>query len=276
MLARCAAGLVAFLAALAGAAAAGVLTGYSKPPAESVGVAVAAVAVPLTPNDVPGPVVVCDYWCPGWTTGDDVIAFDGPPDHTDLVRVAFYPPLNDATPLFQQARQRLTAAGWTVGPIESRGPQHDSFEASRGGTKVEVGSNVSASASSPPLYLLVAKRPTLPVVALVVAMTLGGLAAGWFGGMWVARRHATLGKPARVVARVVAVPVLLTALLMALGLTRLVTALSGQGWTPKDLLLPVFLLTALPPLTWTAALCTVVLALLAAFARSRPHPPKLE
>lgn len=266
---RCAAALIAWLAALAGAAAAGVLTGYSAPPSQAVAVAAAGVAVPLSPHDVPGPIVACDVWCPEWDPHDDVVAYDGPSDHTDVVRVAFHPEPTLVPGLVEQAYRRLADAGWRVTVPQALGAGNQTFEATKDGTRLLVSGDTAAPVGNPALYVLVSKNPTATVVAAVLASALSGLVAGWLCCAWVWRRCAEHGRPVRLAIQLASLPVLVTGSLMVAESALFATLLTTRGATPKDLLLPLFLLSALPPVTIATAACGAVVLLLAATPTGR-------
>jgi hypothetical protein len=102
------------MAVLAGSmlsAAAVRLSAYPGPPSEQAAVAAATTALGSPPLDTPGPVVVCDFWCPALGS-DHVVSYDAPADRTDVVAVRYLVPDVRASEVEAAARSRLTAAGW--------------------------------------------------------------------------------------------------------------------------------------------------------------------
>lgn len=98
-----------------GSAGAVRLSGFPGPPAEADAVAAAVTAMGQHPVDTPGPVVVCEFFCPDYT-GDGVVAYEAEPDHTDLVEVTYELFGTYADVVEPAAASRLTAAGWRALP----------------------------------------------------------------------------------------------------------------------------------------------------------------
>ncbi|HWG99610.1 MAG TPA: hypothetical protein VNV66_09855 [Pilimelia sp.] len=264
-MARIIAGLVAPLAALAGAAAVAILTALAAPPEQSHALAVARAAVPQAPSDVPGPVVRCHYWCPDWDRRDNVVAYDGPPDRTDFVRIVFDVPSYQVLGMVTQAHQRLAGAGWRVTP--SRAPDNGMwhFEAVKGGDRIRVLGHLSGEAQGPSVQLIVSKAVTLPAAAGVAGGVVTGLLLGWLGTAWVCRRYRRHRRRVRTAMVVTSLPVLLVALLMAgVSVLFLVHLLDDHQWGLTALLLPLFFLTTFPVLTGAAAAGASATAVLAA------------
>jgi hypothetical protein len=94
-----------------GSAGAVRLSGFPGPPAEADAVAAAVTAMGQHPVDIPGPVVVCEFFCPDYT-GDGVVAYDAEPDHTDLVAVTYELFGTYVADVEAAAGSRLAAAGW--------------------------------------------------------------------------------------------------------------------------------------------------------------------
>src|SRR4051812_7842678 len=94
-----------------GSAAAVRMSGFPGPPAEADAVAAAVTAIGQRPVDSPGPVVVCEFYCPDYD-GDAVVSYDAEPDHTDVVAVTYELPGADASEVEAAARLRLAAQRW--------------------------------------------------------------------------------------------------------------------------------------------------------------------
>ena len=267
---------MALIAGLASAAAAGVLTGVAAPPANAETLAVAGIAVPRPPGDLPGPPVRCDYWCPDWDGRDDVVAYDAPVDRTDFVRVAFRQPREEAAAVVAQAHERLAAAGWRTDPDLTRGYVIRRFAATGDGLHVSVGLNAVPGEDALAVELLVSRGFSAPVVAAVLAALIGGTIAGWVAIGWAIRRHDRQSGAVRAAMLVTGVPMALagTVLVVQFGLLA-VLMFPIDGWSPKLLQLPIFLFSAFPPLTVggiAATLSTLALAAILTRSASLPAP----
>jgi hypothetical protein len=261
-LARLVGSSVAVLAAFLGSAAATHLTGYPGPPPESVAVAAAETAVAQRPTDIPGPVVHCDYWCPEWN-GDNVVAYDSPPDRTDVVMISYDVPAARADEVEAAARQRLSAAGWQV----RTGADQQWIEARRDGLEIDV----RTSQASPTVQVLVSKAFSVPAAVLAVLGFVIGALAGWLVHAWAVQRHrrhrAAIQLPIAAACVVFVLVGPLTALATANYLIR--QTIDGH-WSPKDVQTAEFILVLFPQATPVlAALALGALALIATPPRGR-------
>jgi hypothetical protein len=249
---------VALLVGLLGSAAGTRISSYAGPPPESAAVAAAQTAIGERPADIPGPTIRCDFWCPEWN-GDNVVSYDSPPDHTDVVAVSYDIPADRVPTVVAGARERLAAAGWHLSTSE--GDDHQ--EGVRDGLEITVQS--PRGPDTPTVTVLVAKTFSVSAVALAVLGLLVGALAGWLVHAWAVqrlRRH-------RAAVRLVVVPVcaLLSAAVALITLATVnyaVLMTVEGGWTPKDVQLADFVLVLFP--TATITLVATALALLALIA----------
>nr|MDT0661446.1 hypothetical protein [Micromonospora sp. DSM 115978] len=266
--ARVASALVASCCGLLGAGLVGIVT--STPPELATALAAVDVAVGEQPRDVPGPVVVCDYWCPEWDGRDDVVAYDAPVDRTDFVRIVFDPPSEQALAMATAAHQRLVAAGWRIDGLVRQGDQVGSFQAVDGRTRLSVTANAAVPQDTASFALVVSNDISAPVVLAVAAGSVGGLLLGWLGCGWVLRRFRLHRTPVRFGLAVAGVPALLIALLASGVAVVLLVAVSAEDeWTATDVRLPALLVTLAWPVFLTFAAVVVVSSALAALPSHR-------
>jgi hypothetical protein len=256
--ARLAGVAVAVLAALLGSAAGTRVSGYPGPPSESVAVAAAETAIGERPTDVPGPTVHCAYWCPEWN-GDNVVAYDAPPDHTDIVAVSYDIPAARVAEIVATARERLAAAGWQLETAVGA----ESQRAHRDGLTLTVQSG--AGDGTPAVSVLVSKALSATALTLAVLGLLIGALIGWLIHAWAVQRYRRHRAAMRfVVAPVCTVLTVVTALI-GLSTADLAVMLTIEGgWAPKDVQLADFVLIVFPQAT--AVLIATALALLALIA----------
>jgi hypothetical protein len=185
---------IALFTALVGLAVAGLLS-RPAPPTEAQAVAVGAVAVPAPPSELAGPAVPCT-WCPTWD--------DGPLPREDFAVVGYRPSATEVPDLMAQARDRLAAAGWRVGPVvldEDSGSSLN-LRADKDGTAISL-TGLTATplldkdVNHPdpgvvPVTLVVTRSLTPAVAAAMAAGVVGGFLAGWLVTAWILqcfRRH---------------------------------------------------------------------------------------
>jgi hypothetical protein len=262
--ARMAGVAVAVLAALLGSAAGTRISGYPGPPPEPIAVAAAETAIGQRPTDVPGPTVVCDYWCPEWN-GDNVVAYDSPPDHTDVVTVAYDIPRDRVGEVVTTARERLAAAGWQL--TTDVGAQ--SQRATRDGLSLAVQSG--ADAGSPPVFVLVSKAFSATALALAVLGLLVGALTGWLIHAWAVQRYRRHRAVVRFTVAPVCVLMTVVTALIGLATANLAVMLTIEGgWAPKDVQLADFVLVVFPQATVVlVSTALVLLALVATPPRGR-------
>lgn len=268
--------LLAVATALLGAALAVRLSPYPGPPDETQAVAAAAVAVPRQPHNVPGPVVRCPNLCPDPTPGDDVVSYDQQPDHTDTVSIRYAFAKEEAAAVVAQARDRLAAAGWQVEPVRVQFDGITSLDAAKDGLTLSMVSATGIyehSANDGSVTIVVAKDfSTAAAVALALGLA-GGLLVGWPTAVWLAHRYRRHGRTRRALILVTAVPVMALTALSAAQATVLTVAMGLDGFTPKDIQIPEFVVT-LSVLTPFAARVLVLTAVgLTALPGGRRKPP---
>lgn len=260
------AALITVAAALLGAALAVRLSPYPGPPDEAQAVAAAVVAVPRQPHNVPGPVVRCPNMCPDAAPGDDVVSYDHQPDHTDTVSIRYAFAKEEAAAVVAQARDRLAAAGWQVEPVRVEFDGITSLDAAKDGLTLSMMSATGIyehSANDGSVTVLVAKDFSAAAsVALALGLA-GGLLVGWPTAVWLTHRYRRHRRTRRALILVTAVPVLALTALNAAQATLLTVAVGLQGFTPKDIQIPEFVVT-LPALIFSPAQVLVALVVLTA------------
>jgi hypothetical protein len=216
-----------------GSAAAVRLSDFPGPPAEADGVAAAVTAIGRRPVDTPGPVVVCDYFCPEYH-GDAVVSYDSEPDRTDLVAVTYQLPGTRAAEVEAAARSRLTAQGWRAGA---------DGDLTRAG--LVVGLQMRDTAGGSEAIVLTSKAPSVAARALAVAGFLLGAVLGWLLVRAADRRFRRHSPAMRALAGIPAV--LATAVTM--GYATLTVLLVAQGGPQQPgVQLAEFVLTVFPSL----------------------------
>lgn len=262
--------LLALWAALAGAAAAVLLTPYPGPPSVERAVAAAAVAVPTTPREVPGPVVRCDMTCPDSNGRDDVVAIDAPPDRTDRVVIDYALSGAEASAVVAQAGPQLAAAGWTVAAPRTQSDGVTSVEAGKDGLTMKV-TGWPTSASPATVTIVVSKSfSVLTAVALAGGLLTGSL-AGWLASCWWLQRRRRHSRALRTVTALASAPFLAYAAL-TVGQTALLTLFkAGDGFTANDVQIPEFILWTLPTLLPTAGIVVAVSIILASAVAALPE-----
>jgi hypothetical protein len=267
--------------ALPAAAAAVLFTGYPGPPGQAQAVRAATVALGPPPADAAGPVVSCSGMCGVADRPDDpVVAYDFDPDRTDLVSIRYPTPTEDPDAMVRRAHERLTAAGWrTVHPLRrqvdawntctqpqcSKPKIWTTFTASRDGLDITVGGNRERDAfADVHLYASVSKSASPTAMATVFAGLAGGMLGGWLIGVWATQRWRRVSLRRRTVLVSVAAPGLGVGTLMFLSTTNVAIYTVINGGTAKDVQIPAFVLSLLPPVTWLPALSLVAMVGIAA------------
>lgn len=238
--------VLAVLAGSALSAAAVHLSDYPGPPAERAAVAAATTALGTPPLDTPGPVVVCDFWCPEQGS-DDVVSYDAPADRTDVVAVRYTVSDARASEVEAAARSRLTAAGWQPSADETL---------LRDGLRLTL--QITNTPGGVDATIVAAKPASWAAAALALAGFVVGAALGWFVAAAARRRYHRHGPAVRTPVAVLAALVSLLTLLWAAPLMLLLGGITAHnGWTPKDVQLAEFVLTVRP---WVAQTSVVLLA----------------
>jgi len=171
------------------------LTLFAPVPTDEVAAAVARAATGQAPRDLPGPAASCndvychEQWSPG---GDQVVTEDRPfydGNHLDAVVVGYWIADDDMPGWIDNARRRLAADGWSLGPLTT---QEDGFRGFAAETP-ELQLRMSAFPSdpggpTPPLMypraavVVQSKAPaglsTLSGVAFAVGLLIGWLLTG--------------------------------------------------------------------------------------------------
>lgn len=274
IISRLVAVLLAGITGLAGAVGAVHLTSYPGPPGEAQALTAAAAALPERPADHPGPPVSCDYWCPEWAGGDEVIAYDGPLDRTDHVLVVYDPPAEQVPDRVAEAHARLAAAGWTVYPVAVQGDGVRYFTATGTGLRLTVtghsatgeSSYSAAGESSRSLDLVVTKGFSRPAAVADLLGFAGGALIGWLTVAWVLQRRRRQHPAVRAAIVLAGMPALLFAAAAWYGTTNvLVATLFGDGLTdPNAVLLPGLPFIIFPPATLVAGIAASTVLVLSA------------
>jgi hypothetical protein len=235
------AAIVALFFAVIGAAAGVLLSPYPGPPREAQAVAVAVLAVGQAPQDVPGPVVHCDLTdCPAPATGDDVVSYDAPPDRTDRVAVSYHPSAAQVSTFVAEARQRLAAAGWRVGPVYGSLPDGIGFDASNGTLNLLVDGTAGS------VDFVVSKGFSQDAVIALAAGAGVGLLVGWLLATWLFQRRRLHHGGMRVAIDITGALSLAGGGLVVAETLFVMLVAASSGFTPKDVQLPEFVLTFVP------------------------------
>lgn len=230
-----------------GSAAAVRLSGFPGPPAQAPAVAAATTAIGQRPADTPGPVVVCRYYCPDYS-GDGVVSYDGPADHTDVVAVTYELAGTSAAVVEAAARARLSEQGWRTAP-------GDTF--TRG--NLVVGLQIADTAGGVQAIVLASKATPAAARVLAGAGFLLGAALGWLLVRLAGRRFRRHNPGMRALAGIPAV--LATA--VTLGYATLVALLIAHGGPQQpDVQLAEFVLTVFPTLTVAVGVAALLALLL--------------
>jgi hypothetical protein len=256
--------LVALYLALVGAAAAVLLSGYTGPPTEAQAIAAATTAVPVQPHNVPGPPVRCDTVCPPFDGADAVVAYQTPPDSTDTTVVRFTNPGIEAA----QARDRLIAAGWTVGPLRSQPDGFRWFDAAEGDLEMHV----TFFLPDDSLTVNVSKSFQVAALARLLIGLAVGFIAGWLAIVWVMQRYRRQPLLRRLFTGLAATPMLLIALVTIYAVAMSAIFEGATGRHAKMIKLPLF---AFPGFWWpivVVAAGSAVAALTLAVTRSEAPP----
>jgi len=223
----------ALIAGCLGSAAAVRLSGFPGPPAETDAVAAAVTAIGQRPVDTPGPVVVCEFYCPDYD-GDAVVSYDAEPDHTDVVAVTYELYGTRAAEVEAAARTRLAAAGWRTGP---------GGDLTRAG--LVVGLQISDTAGGVQAIVLASKVTPARARVLAAAGFLLGAALGWLLVRGADRRFRRHQPAMRALAGIPAV--VATAVTMGYATLTVLLVASGGPQQP-DVQLAEFVLTVFPSL----------------------------
>lgn len=252
--ARTVAVAAALIGGCAGSAAAVRLSDFPGPPAEATAVAAAVTAIGLRPVDTPGPVVVCDFWCP--EPGDDaVVAYDSPPDRTDVVAVTYDLPGTAAAAVEAGARSRLAAQGWRAA----------GDDLTRDGTVVDL--QIADTVGGVRAAIVMSKEPSPAAFGLAATGFLAGAVLGWLLAGSARRRFRRHGTAVRLMAGTLTAAV--TAVSLGYAAVTVLFLAHGGPQLP-GVQLAEFLLTAIPALT-TATAVAVLVALLLIALPPRPR-----
>jgi hypothetical protein len=264
--------VLAGVAGLAGATAAVHLTAYPGPPTEARALAAAAVALPERPRDRPGPVVSCDYWCPEWTGGEDVVAYDGPLDRTDHALVVYGPSPERVADRVARAHARLAAAGWAVRPVSTLGNGFGQFTATGAGVRLTVTGRAATGGASHVIDIVVTKGFSRAAVVADVLGFLSGASVGWLLTAWVMQRRRRQHPGLRAATLLTSLPTLLFAALTWYGTTNVLVANVVEGGLadPNSVLLPGLPFIVFPAVTVAAGAAAIVTTALSALPTSRP------
>lgn len=230
------------------------VSGFPGPPAESDAVTAATTAMGRPPIDTPGPVVVCDYWCPEYA-GDNVVAYDSPPDRTDVVAVTYSLPQGRAAETEFAARVRLEDAGW-----QSRS------DGTLTRDNLVLGLQITDTPSGVQATVVASKAVSPLAVTLAVAGFLIGAALGWLVAAGAARRFRRHGDSVRALAGTLTVVVI--AVTFGYATTAVLLLYNGGAW--PDAQFAEFLLTVFPSISIAVVTATVVVLALIAL------PPRRE
>ena len=242
-----------------GSAAAVRVSGFPGPPAEAGAVAAAVTAIGQRPVDSPGPVVVCEFFCPDYD-GDAVVSYDAEPDHTDVVAVTYELTGADASEVEAAARLRLAAQGWRTDP---------DGDLSRG--DLVVGLQIADTAGGVRATIVASKATTATARVLAVAGFLAGAVLGWLIARAARRRFDRHGPAVRLAAGTLAVVV--TAVTMGYA-TPAVLLIANGGPQPPGVQLAEFLLTAFPTLAAAVGGAALVALLLVALPPRQAAAPR--
>jgi hypothetical protein len=235
------------------------LSGFPGPPAEADAVAAAVTAIGQRPGDTPGPVVVCEFFCPE-PNGDGVVSYDSAPDHTDVVAVTYDLPRTSAAVVEQAARERLAADGWRSQP---------DGDLTRAGLVLNL--QIADQAGGVRAIVVAAKATSTAAKVLAVGGFLVGAGLGWLLAGAACRRLRWRGPAVSLLAGTLAV--LVTAVTM--GYAAIAVMLTAHGGPqPPGVQLAEFLLSVFPALT-TGVLAAAVAALLLAVLPARRGPGSL-
>ncbi|MFI7546603.1 hypothetical protein [Actinoplanes sp. NPDC049599] len=233
-----------------GSAAAVRVSGFPGPPAEADAVAAAVTAIGRQPIDTPGPVVVCDYFCPD-ATGEGVVSYDSEPERTDVVAVTYHLRGTGAAAVEAAARSRLAAQGWRAAP---RG------DLTRGG--LVVGLQVRDTPDGAEAIVVAAKATPVGAKVLAVAGFLLGAALGWLL-VRAADRRFRRHSPAR--RALIGIPAVVATAVTLGYATLAVMFVLHSGPQPAGVELAEFVLTVFPSLALgvgaAAALALTLVAL---------------
>jgi hypothetical protein len=256
--ARTAGVAAALIVGCVGSAAAVRLSDFPGPPAEATAVAAAVTAIGQQPADTPGPVVVCDFWCPE-PGGDAVVAYDSPPDRTDVVAVAYDLPGTAAAAVEAAARTRLAAQGWRVAG--------EDFV--RDGSVVDL--QIADTVGGVRAVVVMSKDSSSAAVGLAAAGFVAGAVLGWLLAGATERRFRRHGPAVSLVAGTLTV--LVTAVTFGYA-TLTVLFVAHGGPQQPGVQLAEFLLTVMPSLTRAMAVAVVVALLLIALPPRRGGTPR--
>jgi hypothetical protein len=236
----------ALLVGCLGSAGAVRLSGFPGPPAEADAVAAAVTAIGQRPADTPGPVVVCEFYCPDYN-GDAVVSYDSAPDHTDVVAVTYELRGTSASGVETAARNRLAADGWHT--------DRDG-DSTRGGLVVNL--QVAAMAGGVQATVVASKAPSATAQVLAAAGFGLGALLGWLLAAGAHRRFRRHGPAVSLLSGTLAV--LVTAVTMGYATLAALLVAHGGPQLP-GVQLAEFLLTVFPSLT-SAVVAAGLVALL--------------
>ena len=287
---------VSVFAAFTGAAVAIwlALTLLAPIPTDDVAAAVARTATGQAPRNVPGPTASCndvycdEQWSPG---GDQVVAEDrllSAGNHLDAVVVGYWIADDDIPAWIDDARSRLAAAGWNVGPLEIQveGQPDEGFRRFTAETPdlqlsmhaFSRGERAASPGIFPPAAIQVQSKAPAGLSTLSGAAFLVSLLTGWLLTGWVVRRFRThrLRLTAVAVGAVAAFGAVLMAILVdGELLLGSVADAANNDRAPVAELLATLTFVTFPPLAFLAALAALA-AVVTLVAAAMPLRPRLD
>lgn len=258
----------------------------------------AAIARTVVPDHTPTETLRVDHvygyeWStdPAWL----VALLGGDDYHAGLVRLAYVPPAGDHDAWFRtvdEARQRLRAAGWTVGAAK-RGSHGDAtgytrnygFSARRDGVVIDVGAyyelNTDPAMAGRDSYLSVDVEVQRLTPALASAPVAAGAGLGLLGGWWfvtaLSRRIDRLPRGRRAAASVVSLLALCLQAPVMLVLTLMLTAAAFRGelaGADAGPLWAIYMIIGLRPLSLLSGFVAVLAVAAAVWPTSRTAPAR--
>jgi hypothetical protein len=127
-------------------------------------------------------------FCSSPAQGDQVTAYRRPWDHTDTVRIDYYPPPEEASTFVGQAQHRLIDAGWRVSQLRVQSDGIVSFTASNGRLDMDVTGLPQPNVLTSPATVQVSRSYSTTAAWFLVGGLLGSLLTGWLIASWALQR----------------------------------------------------------------------------------------